>query len=93
MPKSPPLTPAQRSLRAHLAAHEKWAKATDPSAATAPARAAFLDRFERQVDPDGILAPAERSRRAAHARKAHFSRLALQSSRARAARSGRGDAA
>src|SRR5262245_32896675 len=83
------LTPELRSLRARLAAHTKWANTSDPSAATAPARAAFLDRFERQVDPDGTLPPEERARRAEHARKAHFARLALRSAQARARRSRR----
>jgi len=42
-----------------------------------------LDRFEREVDPDGVLPPEERRRRAEHARKAYFLRLALASSKAR----------
>jgi hypothetical protein len=81
-----PLTAEQRSLRARLAAHESWAATEDPTARTAPAREAFLDRFERQVDPDGVLDPAERARRGESARKAHFTRLALASSKARRAR-------
>src|SRR3712207_7537011 len=70
-------------LIARLAAHESWANTADPSARTAPARRALLDRFERQVDPDGVLSPVERARRAGHARKAHFTRLALRSAQAR----------
>jgi hypothetical protein len=77
-----PMT-ADRSLIARLAAHESWANTADPSARTAPARRAMLDRFERQVDPDGVLPPAERARRAGHARKACFARLALRSAQAR----------
>jgi hypothetical protein len=50
---------------------------------TEAARAAFLSKFEREVDPDGTLSPDERSRRAAAARRLHFTRLALASSRAR----------
>lgn len=42
-----------------------------------------MARFETQVDPEGRLSPAERSRRAEHARKAHFKRLALKSAQAR----------
>ena len=76
------MTP-DRSLIARLAAHESWANTADPSARTAPARRAMLDRFDRQVDPDGVLAPAERARRAGHARKAYFARLALRSAQAR----------
>jgi hypothetical protein len=74
---------ADRSLIARLAAHESWANTADPSARTAPARRAMLDRFERQVDPDGVLSPAERARRAGHARKAYFARLSLRSAQAR----------
>lgn len=84
---SAPLTPAQRSLNARLAAHARWSK-SDPVSGTAAARKAFADRFDREVDPDGVLTPAERARRAQSARKAHFTRLALASSRARAARKG-----
>jgi hypothetical protein len=77
-------SPEQRVLVARIAAHEKWAKTADPAAATAPARTAFLGRFEREVDPDGTLPPAERARRAEHARKAYFTRLAYRSAQARA---------
>lgn len=76
------LTPSERTLRARLAAHTLHAQ-VDPTEHTAPARAAFLASFEKAVDPDGTLAPAERARRAAHARKAHFTRLALKSAQAR----------
>jgi len=76
-------TPNQRALRARMAAHEKWARTTDRTGETAPARAAFLDRFDREVDPEGVLAPAERARRAEHARKAYFTRLAYKSSQKR----------
>ncbi len=75
-------TPAHRALVSRIAAHSKWAK-TDSTEGTAAARRAFLDRFEREVDPDGTLPPAERARRAEHARKAYFTRLALASARAR----------
>jgi hypothetical protein len=77
------LTPEQRRLRASIAAHVQWAKEPDPTARTATARKAFMERFEREADPDGTLDPAERARRAEHLRRAHFARLALASSRAR----------
>ena len=77
------LTPSERKLRAQLAAHESWARTDDPSARTAPARRAFLDRFERAVDPEGKLPPQVRARRAESARKAYFARLALKSAQAR----------
>jgi hypothetical protein len=57
------LSPAERTLRARLAAHAMHGR-HDPRATTAKARTAFLARFERQADPEGLLAPAERERRA-----------------------------
>jgi hypothetical protein len=72
-------------MRARLAAHSLHARVTDPVAHTAPARRAFMDRFEREVDPDGELPIEERQRRAEHARKAYFLRLALASAKARRA--------
>lgn len=83
------MTPAERALRSRIGAHVMWSRVTDPSAATAPARKAFLDRFSREVDPDGVLDPEERERRAAHARKAYFANLALRSAMARRRRAGR----
>ena len=74
----------ERVLRARMAAHLLHARLKDPAEQTASARAAFLSRFEREVDPDGVLQPAERFRRAEHAKKAYFLRLALASRKARA---------
>jgi hypothetical protein len=71
------------SLWASIAANERWAKTSDRSAATAPARAGLDARFEAEVDPDGTLDPAERARRVAAKRRAHFKRLALQSAASR----------
>jgi hypothetical protein len=85
------LTPQQRSQHARLARLAGWAATEDWSAATAPARAAFLSRFEREVDPHGQLPPEDRGKRAEAARRAYFTRLALKSSRARAARKAGGD--
>lgn len=79
---------ATRVLIAKLAAHESWAKTPDPAARTAPARQKALERFEREVDPDGTLSPAERQRRAQSARRAYFARLALKSVQARRAKRG-----
>ncbi|HET6836112.1 MAG TPA: hypothetical protein VFH30_19780 [Acidimicrobiales bacterium] len=78
-----PLTPAERSLRARIAVHTSWAQTPDRAARTAPARRAALDRFQRQVDPDGSLSEAERARRAEQAMRAHMARLALRSAQAR----------
>jgi len=77
------MTHEERTLAAKIAAHERWSRVPDRTAATAPARAALMAKFEHQVDPDGTLPPEERARRAEHARKAFFGRLALASARAR----------
>jgi hypothetical protein len=74
---------SERSILGRIGAHESWARTQDRSARTAPARAAFDARFEQQVDPDGVLSQDERARRADHARRAHFQRLALKSAVAR----------
>ncbi|MEU7633846.1 hypothetical protein AB0C34_28360 [Nocardia sp. NPDC049220] len=76
-------TPVERSLQARIAAYESWAKTSDRAARTAKARAAMASRFDRLVDPDGLLSPEERAYRADQARKAHYTRLALRSAQAR----------
>ncbi|HEY1119933.1 MAG TPA: hypothetical protein VGE43_19615 [Acidimicrobiales bacterium] len=77
------LTPEERALRARLASHTSWARTPDRAARTQAARDASFARFERQVDPDGQLAPEERRRRAENARKAHMASMALKSAQAR----------
>ena len=86
------LSPAERSLRARLAAHSMHAQ-HDAQKTTTAARAAFLARFEAEVDPDGRLSPEERRRRAEHARSAYFTRLALASAKARRSKRSGGAAA
>ena len=46
-------------------------------------QAGLLRKFEDKVDPDGVLPPNERLRRAEAARRAHMVSLAFKSSRAR----------
>lgn len=55
----------------------------DPKKTTVNGRKAFLDRFEREVDPEGLLPPAERARRAGAARRSYMIGLAYRSSVAR----------
>lgn len=77
------MSDSEKTLAARVAAHESWAYTPDRTARTAAGRAAFEARFELMVDPTGVLPAAERSKRAAHARKAYFQRLALASARSR----------
>ena len=79
------LSATERKQRARIGAHTLHAT-HDPRVTTLKAREAFQLRFYREVDPDGVLDPAERERRAGHARKAYFARLALRSAQVRRAR-------
>ncbi len=45
-----------------------------------------MSRWEREVDPEGVLTPEDRARRAEHAKQAYFLRLALRSAQARRAK-------
>jgi len=67
--------PAERTLRARRAAHVMHSRGQTN---TGPARAAFLKRFEDEVDPERSLPEAERQKRAGHALKAHMAQLRLQ---------------
>jgi hypothetical protein len=67
----------QQSLRARIAAAERWARTTDRAAQTAPARRGLRARFEREVDPDGVLPEGERMRRADQLMHAHMMRMSL----------------
>lgn len=87
------MTPAERVLRARLAAHLSWATCDDRTARTAPAYARSPLSFEywrAKVEaerPD--LAPAEVRRRAENLWKANQARMALRSSQARRRRAGK----
>jgi hypothetical protein len=76
-----------RAVIARIAAAERWARSHDRTAATEPARRGLRAKFEREADPDGLLAPAEHTRRADALMTAHMLRLARASAEAR--RSGR----
>jgi hypothetical protein len=75
----------ERVLRSRVAAQALHAK-HDPREITAAARAAGpngMRYFEDKVDPDRLLEPAERRRRAEHKRKEYYARLAYRAARAR----------
>lgn len=72
-----------RDLSKVIAAHISWANTADPTARTAPARRAFMARFELLADPDGVLPESERLRRAKHLADAHFADMSQRSAAAR----------
>ena len=78
----------ERMMRGRIGAYVLHSR-YDSRELTKAARAAFESKFERDVDPEGVLPPEERLRRAEMARKAHYARLALKSAQARRKRSDR----
>ncbi|SBS70920.1 conserved hypothetical protein [uncultured Mycobacterium sp.] len=74
------LPPSERALRAKLAAHTSWANTEDRTARTANGRRAFDEKFLAEAGGDPV--------RAAHLRKAFYTRLALKSAAARRRRGG-----
>jgi hypothetical protein len=84
-PGNEPAGRTERSLRARIAAYALHAQ-RDSRETTAKGRAAFLARFDREVDPEGLLEPDERRRRAEQARRAYFARLSLAAVKARQAK-------
>jgi hypothetical protein len=79
-------TPEMRAMHSRLASHVRWAHEPDRTAATAPARAGLQERFEREVDPDGVMDPVERVKRVENLRKAYYTRLTYLSLQARLAK-------
>lgn len=75
-----------RRLHARAAAYAMHAQ-HDSGETSRRGREAFLARFGRQVDPDGVLSDAERTRRAEAAKRAYFIRLSIKSAE-RGARGG-----
>lgn len=88
--KDEPLDASLRVLRARIGAHALHAQ-YDSRLITAPAREAARSALDRrllsEIDPGNELPEAERARRLEHARRAHFSKLAFQSAKARRRRS------
>lgn len=81
-----------QSLRGRKGAHAMHSR-HDSRAVSQPARDASpgSDRYwEEQVDPEGLLDPKERTRRASHAKKSYFAGLALASAKVRRARKASG---
>jgi predicted negative regulator of RcsB-dependent stress response len=74
------MDPADRTLRARLAAHVSHANTLDPASRTAKARAAANERFvkaARELHPDAT--EEQIARVAEHLRKAHYARMGMAS--------------
>lgn len=70
-------------MRARIAAHARWKRVPDRSAATEPARAALYQRFADEIDPDRALDPADLAKAVKNAVSEYMTRLAFKSSKAR----------
>jgi hypothetical protein len=77
--------PHEMALRGRIGAYRQHAR-NDTRETIRAGRAAFLNRFLREVDPDLLLPEEERQRRAQHALKAHMADLARRSAQVRRSR-------
>jgi hypothetical protein len=68
----------ERTLRAQQAANTMWGQCENRTARTTKARAAAFKKFEDLADPDHVLLPKERAKRAENLRKAHMQKIALK---------------
>ena len=73
----PRLTKAQRIVRAQIAADTRWAAtpAAERKAAGERGQAGLRARFAREIDPNGVLPPAELAKRAENAYRVHMGRI------------------
>ena len=71
------MTPEQRRERARKAANSRWARPTALAEQADTMRSATWAYWERQVDPEQRLDPAERRKLAQHAVSAHMAGLRL----------------
>jgi hypothetical protein len=79
------LTPEQRTMRARLAAHARWAR-EDPGPNVRRAAAGLLEKFRREILAEqGDVAEPELTRRAESRRREHLTRIAFEASRKRQA--------
>lgn len=76
---------SSQDINKRIAAEISWSRTSDRTARTRASREKFLQRFEREVEPDGKLPPDERRRRAEHAKRAYMLRLAKRAVTARKA--------
>ena len=69
------MTPTERVQRSKEAAHARWGRTVDRTAATAPARKGMKDKWLREAGGDPV--------RAESLRKAHYARMTRLSIAAR----------
>lgn len=75
-----------KSIRMRGAAHAKWARTVDRSAATKKARVAWLTKLANEIDPEGVLPEGIRLQRAEQLRRARLLQASAKSAAVRRAR-------
>lgn len=75
--------PADRVIIARIGGLTASANCVDLSARAATGQRGLEDRFAREIDPDGTMAPAELARRVEVRRRAHMLTLARKSAETR----------
>jgi hypothetical protein len=85
------LSPSESRQRARIGAHASWAATADPSARTAPGRAAARRTLDARLCEQYGLDPGgdDFAKRLEHARRAYFAKLALRGATARRKAAGR----
>jgi hypothetical protein len=69
--------------RAVIAANDRWSRPGARETQSKRIREARIQMYEKRVDPDSALDPAERAQLADNALRADMARLAMQSAQAR----------
>lgn len=85
--------PQRRRQIARYGAHVSWARTPVRAERMAPANAAREAKWEREVDPGGVMSPDDRRKAAASARKAYYLDLARKGVEARRRKREQADAA
>ncbi len=75
------MTPDERKERARKAVNSRWARPLASQEQSEAASRAMWTRFERQVDPSGLLPPKRRRQLAQKALAAHMAGMRLAKAR------------
>jgi len=73
----------ERSLHAQAASLLHWSQVEDRTEATQAWRDGFTRKLEREIDPDGLLAPQELAKRVEMKRRAHMANMTRLAAKAR----------
>lgn len=75
-------SPAERALHAQHASLTHWSRVDNRFAATQHLRDGYRRKLEREIDPNGELAPEELARRVEYARRAQLADMSRKAAKA-----------